>query len=340
MPRFCLFGDAMNTASRMESTGEVDLIQISEKTADLLRLGRHSSHFVIQERGMIEVKGKGQQRTFWLQSATEENIVANKTAIQSMKRKCGDILRRAGAQVEELPTPDAPLSSMRGDNNMSVSITQTRRTGFVGSMRTYLPTKALNVGLFYTSSVIKNIVIRKLENDGHNVSHLKLGTGAISFPAELAKLPPLNVNMSAKIGIKSWKKQSFSFIGKIKETQEDDSDDKIPSPRYDAIIIDKLFGPNEVKQVGETKKKQLPVHTHTHTHTHHTSHTTHHTSHITHTHHTSHTSHTHTHTHTHTQTHTHTHTNTHTHHTHTSHIFSIDCRRPTQGWLFRACGVP
>ncbi len=56
-----LWGDTVNTASRMESHGEVGKIQISRATYDLV-----SHAFICESKGEIEVKGKGRLETWHL----------------------------------------------------------------------------------------------------------------------------------------------------------------------------------------------------------------------------------------------------------------------------------
>ena len=56
-----VWGDAVNVASRMESTDSIGRIQVPE---DVYR--RLKDDFVLQERGAVEVKGKGSMRTWYL----------------------------------------------------------------------------------------------------------------------------------------------------------------------------------------------------------------------------------------------------------------------------------
>ncbi|KAG8187980.1 hypothetical protein JTE90_005299, partial [Oedothorax gibbosus] len=62
MPRYCLFGDTVNTAARMQSHGEAGKIHISNSCNNHLQ----SDGFITEPRGSMKIKGKGEMNTFWL----------------------------------------------------------------------------------------------------------------------------------------------------------------------------------------------------------------------------------------------------------------------------------
>jgi class 3 adenylate cyclase len=64
--RFQLFGDTMNTASRMKSTGQRSGIQMTKETCDLLKAAGKSK-WIKQGENFVYVKGKGQMRMYFLE---------------------------------------------------------------------------------------------------------------------------------------------------------------------------------------------------------------------------------------------------------------------------------
>jgi adenylate cyclase len=56
-----LWGDAVNTASRMESQGSPNRIQVTDATRELL-----ADEFEFESRGTVEIKGKGAMETWYL----------------------------------------------------------------------------------------------------------------------------------------------------------------------------------------------------------------------------------------------------------------------------------
>jgi guanylate cyclase len=60
-----LWGDAVNTASRMESHGQEGIIQITRATYELVK-----DDFVCESRGSVNVKGKGEMEVWYVTRKT------------------------------------------------------------------------------------------------------------------------------------------------------------------------------------------------------------------------------------------------------------------------------
>jgi class 3 adenylate cyclase len=83
--RFQLFGDTVNTASRMEATGKKNFIQISQSTADqLVESGKES--WITAREDLVSAKGKGQIQTYWVTSKTQRSASSSGTDPESETR--------------------------------------------------------------------------------------------------------------------------------------------------------------------------------------------------------------------------------------------------------------
>jgi class 3 adenylate cyclase len=90
--RFQLFGDTMNVASRMESTGKISQIHVSKDTAEIL-MKAGKSEWVEPRTELVEVKGKGQLQTYWVKplkrlkrSSSEQSACQTTDECQSIRR--------------------------------------------------------------------------------------------------------------------------------------------------------------------------------------------------------------------------------------------------------------
>jgi class 3 adenylate cyclase len=66
-----LWGDTVNTASRMESTGVAGRVQVTEQMQRALEM-----HFELERRGEIEIKGKGRLPTLLLVGRKQDRFAS------------------------------------------------------------------------------------------------------------------------------------------------------------------------------------------------------------------------------------------------------------------------
>ena len=88
-----VWGDPVNVASRMESTGETGKIQLTAETRDQL-----AEQFDLEERGVIDVKGKGLMRTWFL-------VGRKHIALGSRERTNGELSRPGILNLEVVRGP-------------------------------------------------------------------------------------------------------------------------------------------------------------------------------------------------------------------------------------------
>jgi class 3 adenylate cyclase len=89
LPRFCLFGNAINIANFLEVSGQSDNINCSSTTAKLLR---EHGHHVVEEGSGFVAKDKA-RKTYIIKGVTRANTRLTTEYIQSIKQEAKQALK-------------------------------------------------------------------------------------------------------------------------------------------------------------------------------------------------------------------------------------------------------
>lgn len=165
--RFQLFGDTMNTASRMESTSIKNMIQVTADTAFLLKKSG-KGHTLIAREGLIKAKGKGYMQTYWLrpksaeQSSTSSNLSERFDVLQASQHEVDHIHSRAQHDVAraELGLPSFSHQKSKLDStqfNLSSDLLTWNETGFSDTSK---HKEGLNRLIKWNTAVLESILTK------------------------------------------------------------------------------------------------------------------------------------------------------------------------------------
>jgi 3'5'-cyclic nucleotide phosphodiesterase/Adenylate and Guanylate cyclase catalytic domain len=133
--RFQLFGDTMNTAARIESTGEKNRIHLSLQTASYL-IESGKGDWVVERTSLVSAKGKGDLQTYWLtlkEGSSEttsdalsctssdhgraDKMPGDRSPVSARRRSTADVVQPLGSLADQstgpLVKPAAPEPLMR-----------------------------------------------------------------------------------------------------------------------------------------------------------------------------------------------------------------------------------
>jgi Adenylate and Guanylate cyclase catalytic domain len=118
--RFQLFGDTVNTASRMESTGEINRIHVSASTAKLLKEAG-KAYWVKAREELVHAKGKGNIQTYWVVSSRPVLQLEKTNSSDNSNQQEGKPPRRALSRTRSMLTSEGPIRGVQRTTSDTVA---------------------------------------------------------------------------------------------------------------------------------------------------------------------------------------------------------------------------
>ncbi|KAM6962729.1 adenylate cyclase type 1 [Aplochiton taeniatus] len=135
-PQYDIWGNTVNVASRMDSTGVQGKIQVTE---DVHRIVKHIYHFVC--RGNVSVKGKGQMLTYFLEGRSQDGGLSRAQARNPDRRASPFACPSVCTRLSPAPTTAAYASVRTPTPGVAAATTSS------GTTTRYLPSVAVPTGM-------------------------------------------------------------------------------------------------------------------------------------------------------------------------------------------------
>lgn len=113
--RFQLFGDTVNTAARIESSGTANKIHLSQETAELL-IAAGKTHWVVARQDIVNAKGKGELSTYWLEFKGQSGASTRSGSTE----QSGDDGEAVSTSPEEVMKPKSKVSNDLDSRTLSL----------------------------------------------------------------------------------------------------------------------------------------------------------------------------------------------------------------------------
>jgi class 3 adenylate cyclase len=146
-PRYCVFGDTMNTTARHETTGMANMIHCSSVTRT--ELSRNAPNlFSLKRRGKVEMKGKGTLTTYWLDASESNETFTGEGLAQLDELVLIELGQMASFGADDTLKQDQtklPASPVKSDCSLDMEAHDNRFLGdMLACLSPLLPTKKNN----------------------------------------------------------------------------------------------------------------------------------------------------------------------------------------------------
>lgn len=228
--RFQLFGDTVNTASRMESTGIKGRIQVSQDTANLL-IKAGKVHWIKERVDRVVAKGKGELTTFWLEP--------HKKGDDGGPQEVGGVLSEFGDDSDREENPESAHPNPAGPRSISIKKKKTKKDGKKD------PQRDLSREIFPTSTVLHSPAVEvRLRSSAKSLSNERFKR-LIDWNAD--------VLLNYLSEIMDHRPHSSATSRSVREVDHDHENSELPPPFESVaeVIILPSFDPARRRSDGE-----------------------------------------------------------------------------------------